>query len=256
MAVGDAPAGAWSVPAALDGERVDRAVALLTGLTRARVAEAVAAGQVRVAGRPVRRSRRVRSGERVDVDPAVLVRVEAPALAADPDVSVAVVWEDRDVLVVDKPAGLVVHPGAGQGRGTLVQGLLARYPDLAQLAETSETAARPGIVHRLDRGTSGLLVVARNAAARQSLVAQLAGRTVERCYQTLVWGALDADEGLIDAPLGRSDRDPTLMGVRAGGRSARTHYHLLGRASGPAAVTLLECRLETGRTHQIRVHLA
>jgi 23S rRNA pseudouridine1911/1915/1917 synthase len=154
--------------------------------------------------------------------------------------------------VVDKPAGLVVHPGAGHQQGTLVHGLLARWPDLAVM----EPPERPGIVHRLDKGTSGLLVVARTVAARDALVAQMAARTVDRRYTALVWGLVESDEGLIDAPIQRAETDPTRMAIRAGGRPARTRYRVEDRFRSPAPATLLECRLETGRTHQIRVHLA
>ena len=173
--------------------------------------------------------------------------------------AVAVVYADDEVIVVDKPAGLVVHPGAGHPDGTLVHGLLARFPDLAQLAEPGLGRLdrdRPGIVHRLDKGTSGLLVVARTRGARAALVAQLAARAVDRRYLALVRGRVEAAQGLIDAPLGRAEADPTRMTVRAGGREARTRYQVERRFTSPEDFTLLECRLETGRTHQIRVHLA
>ncbi|MHB1928751.1 MAG: pseudouridine synthase, partial [Acidimicrobiales bacterium] len=159
------------VAGALDGERVDRAVALLTGLTRAEVAALVDAGAVRLDGRVVAaRGRRLRSGQSLEMD--LPERPPAEGLAADPAVEFGVVHEDADMVVVDKPAGLVVHPGAGNPSGTLVQGLLARYPDLAALAALAEEdgggAGRPGIVHRLDKGTSGLLVVARTPGARRA----------------------------------------------------------------------------------------
>lgn len=240
-----------TVPATLAGERLDRAVALLTGLSRAAVAELVEAGRVRLDGEAVRlRSRRVREGEALEVDlPAADTTGPCPP---DPSVEVAVVHVDADVIVVDKPAGLVVHPGAGHRSGTLVQGLLARFPELAGVGDP----ARPGIVHRLDRGTSGLLVVARSSRAYTSLVAQLASRRVERVYVALVWGHPDAPEGVVDAPIGRALRDRTRMTVAEGGRAARTRYRVLAAYREPAPVSLLECRLETGRTHQIRVHLA
>jgi 23S rRNA pseudouridine1911/1915/1917 synthase len=253
----DRAATSWLVPAALDGERVDRAVALLTGLSRAKVSAAVDDGQVLVGGAPARsRGRRVHAGERVEVRPELLAASSDAAPLAELGVLVSVVYEDPDVVVVDKPAGLVVHPGAGNREHTLVHGLLARYPDLADLGVATDTVERPGIVHRLDKGTSGLLMVARTQQARRSLIAQLAERSVERRYTTLVWGSVAADEGVIDAPLGRSDADPTRIAVRAGGRAARTHYRVERRYATPAVVTLLDCRLESGRTHQIRVHLA
>jgi 23S rRNA pseudouridine1911/1915/1917 synthase len=243
------------IPAALDGERVDRVVALLTGLPRSEVAELVTAGAIVVAGRPVgARSRRVRAGEVLQV--TLPVAAAPVGLAAEPAVTVAVIHADDQVIVVDKPAGLVVHPGAGHQGGTLVHGLLALFPDLADQIEPGDPSDRPGIVHRLDKGTSGLLVVARTRSAHHALTAQLASRAVDRRYAALVWGQVEAVRGLIDAPLGRAQTDPTRVAVRAGGREARTRYLVESRYTEPEEMTLLECRLETGRTHQIRVHLA
>jgi 23S rRNA pseudouridine1911/1915/1917 synthase len=247
---------AETVPAALAGERVDRVVALLTGVTRAEAAELVATGRVRVGGAVVAvRSRRVAAGDELVVE---LRPPPHAVLEPDPDVPVEVVFADDHVIVVDKAPGVVVHPGAGQAGGTLVHGLLARFPDLAGLGELTEggDARRPGIVHRLDKGTSGLLVVARTPAAAASLVAQLGARTVGRRYDALAWGRFDAGGGLIDAPIGRSDADPTRMAVVASGREARTRYQVTATYEHPDRVTRLACQLETGRTHQIRVHLA
>jgi 23S rRNA pseudouridine1911/1915/1917 synthase len=177
---------------------------------------------------------------------------EARRLVADPSVLVPVVHEDEHLVVVDKPAGLVVHPGAGQQDGTLVHGLLARYPEVA---EVGVDPVRPGIVHRLDKGTSGLLLVARTPLAYERLVAMLAARAVHRRYRTLAWGHLASPTGLVDAPIGRSQREPTRMAVVERGKEARTRYEVRARYREPVEVTELACTLETGRTHQIRVHL-
>lgn len=239
------------VPAALGGERVDRVVAFMTGLTRADVASLIAGGAVELRGKVVTKpSVKVAEGDELVV--AVPEVVDEPAAKPEPDVEVPVVHADDDVLVVDKPQELVVHPGAGNASGTMVAGLLARFPDLAGVGEPD----RPGIVHRLDKGTSGLLVVARTPAAYESLVAQLSSRTVERRYLALVWGHPTPATGLVDAPIGRSKKDPTRMAVSSSGREARTRYEVRQVFTEPIEAALVECRLETGRTHQIRVHLA
>jgi 23S rRNA pseudouridine1911/1915/1917 synthase len=235
------------VPAVLAGERVDRAVALLTGWSRADVQSLLEAGDVLVEGATVAKSRRLEAGEVVTV-----LRVPAPEAPPAPEpVEIVVRHVDDDVIVVAKPAGLVVHPGAGHEHGTLVSGLLQRFPELEGVGDRF----RPGIVHRLDRETSGLLVVARSPRAYDSLVAQLSARTVDRCYQALVWGVPAARRGIVDAPIGRSEARRTRMAVRAEGRPARTAYEVIDTWSTPV-VARVECKLETGRTHQIRVHLA
>ena len=244
----------FEVPALLDGMRVDRAVSMLTGCSRSAVAGMVAGGQVLVGEEPVTsRSHAVRAGDVL----TVTLDEPSPGLVAEPDVCFEVVHEDADLVVVDKPAGLVVHPGAGLTRGTMVGGLLARYPDLESLvAEGVCDPLRPGIVQRLDKGTSGLLVVARRAPAYASLVEQLSSRRMERRYLALVTGRVADERGLVDAPIGRSNRVPTRMAVSAQGREARTGYQVLERFDAPEPLTLLALTLETGRTHQIRVHLA
>jgi 23S rRNA pseudouridine1911/1915/1917 synthase len=236
-----------AVPAALAGERVDRAVALLTGWSRSEVQSLIAAEAVLVDGAPVAKSRKLEEGEVVEV----LAEPPSPGLPApDPSIEVTVRHEDDDVVVIAKPAGLVVYPGAGHPDGTLVNGVLARYPELADVGDPN----RPGIVHRLDRDTSGLLVVARTQDAYDALVGMLAAHEVSRVYLALVWGHLESPRGVVDAPIGRSTRRPTRMTVREGGRVARTAYATEAEYTVPA-VSLVRCELETGRTHQIRVHL-
>lgn len=239
------------MPGALDGERVDRVLALLTGCSRSEAAELVAAEQVLVGDRTVHKaSHRVAEGDVVSIlrDPH---RPES-TVHADPEVDVRVVYDDDDIIVVDKQAGLVVHPGPGHRGATLVHGLLARYPELAEVGEPE----RPGLVHRLDRGTSGLMVVARTPDAYHDLVDQLSTHAVERTYVALVWGHPEHANGVIDAPIGRSRRDPLRMTVAVDGRESRTAYHVEQLFFEPVEAALLTCQLETGRTHQIRVHLS
>lgn len=238
------------LPDALAGERLDRVVAMLCDLPRSVAGELVDAGEVSVDGQ-VRRRRADRLEEGQHISLVVPLADDTPPVVADPSVEVDVVHEDDHVLVIDKPAGLVVHPGSGNPTGTLVHGLLARYPEIAGVGEPF----RPGIVHRLDRDTSGLLVVARTPEALDGLTDMLRDRTVTRRYRTLVWDHLTEPRGRIDAPIGRSAKDPTKMAVVVGGRDARTGYEVVRRYEEPVALTELVCNLETGRTHQIRVHL-
>jgi len=219
--------------------------------SRSDAASLVAAGGAQVDGEVVTSGKvRLQLGQRIDVDESKLPVTEPPA--PDATVVFAVVYEDDEVIVVDKPAGLVVHPGAGNLDGTLVNGLLARYPELAAIGEPH----RPGIVHRLDIGTSGLMVVARSVRAYHSLVYALSQRDVARVYRTMVWGHIANPTGVIDAPIGRDHRDPMRMAVVVDGKSARTRYHVLAAYVTPTEASAVECRLESGRTHQIRVHLA
>jgi len=239
------------VPGPLDGERIDRVVAMVTEVSRTEATRLVRDGAVLVDGEVTTRGAdRITAGVEVAI---ALAPADSPVRpAAEADVEVPLVHVDDQVIVVDKPEGLVVHAGAGHPDGTLVNGLLALFPALAGVGDP----ARPGIVHRLDRGTSGLLVVACTEAAYASLVGQLADRSVERRYRALVWGHPDSPRGVVDAPIGRSPRTPTKMAVTERGKPARTRYEVEASFTEPAPVSMLACRLETGRTHQIRVHLA
>ncbi len=233
---------AGDIPLAAAGQRLDQALAeLFPEHSRSRLKAWILEGAVRVDGRLPRPRDRLLGGERVIIEAEVPV---ASPLRPEP-VSFDVVYEDEALLVVDKPAGLVVHPGAGHPAGTLQHGLLHRDERLASVP-------RCGIVHRLDKDTTGLMVVARTLAAHTALVEQLQAREVRREYLALSYGELTGG-GEVAAPIGRHPRDRVRMAVTPRGRPAVTHYRLLRRYPG---MTLLRVRLETGRTHQIRVHLA
>ncbi len=227
------------------GARLDQVLAaLLPSLSRAMLQRLIRGGHVSVAGGAARAAYRVRGGERVVVD---LPEPEPSRL--EPEARpLRILHEDEDLVILDKPAGVVVHPGAGARRGTLVHFLLHHCRDLSGIGGEE----RPGIVHRLDRGTSGVIVVAKNDAAHRSLAAQFKARSVEKTYEALVWGRPRREAGTIDAPIGRHPSARIRMAVRTGGRAARSLYRLV-EPLGP--VSLLEVRPETGRTHQIRVHL-
>ncbi|NQW33246.1 MAG: RluA family pseudouridine synthase [Acidimicrobiaceae bacterium] len=240
-----------TVPSALAGQRVDRVISLVADIPRAAASQIIDAGAVLLDGVVVKAGKiKVSEGQRIVVDLSLLPEKQLPA--AEPNIKVDVVYVDDDVIVINKQAGIVVHPGAGNPTGTLVNAVLAIYPEIASVGDPF----RPGVVHRLDAGTTGLMVMARTKGAYDSLVEALQRRVVVRRYLAIVWGEMSAPSGVIDAPLGRDQRDPTKMAVLAGGKIARTNYEVRQAFTLPVSCSLLECGLETGRTHQIRVHLA
>ncbi|WP_211948055.1 RluA family pseudouridine synthase [Cupriavidus yeoncheonensis] len=248
-----APAADLAVPLILEvdsaahGERLDKLLARhFSEFSRSRLQQWIESGAVRVDGEVRRPRDAVQMGNRIEVQPQAAP--ESQAFAAE-DVPLEVVYEDATLVVVDKPAGLVVHPAAGNWSGTVLNGLLHRYPAAAALP-------RAGIVHRLDKETSGLMVVARTLTAQTDLVRQLQARTVKRTYIALVWGRT-YDEGTIDAPIGRDPHERTRMAIvhTSSGKPSRTHFRTLATVPlGRSFVSMVRCQLETGRTHQIRVH--
>ena len=216
------------------------------GLTRSAAQRLLEEGKVSLQGRPLKKNHRLRAGEALELclpDPV-------PTDARPQNIPLDIVYEDADVAVVNKPRGMVVHPAPGNPDGTLVNALLAHC---GQSLSGVGGAIRPGIVHRIDKDTSGLLIIAKNDRAHLALSAQLKDHTLSRVYEAVAIGSLKEDRGTVDAPIGRSLRDRKRMAVVPDGRRAVTHYEVLARYPG---YTHLRCQLETGRTHQIRVHMA
>ena len=216
------------------------------GLTRSAAQRLLEEGKVSLQGRPLKKNHRLRAGEALELclpDPV-------PTDARPQNIPLDIVYEDADVAVVNKPRGMVVHPAPGNPDGTLVNALLAHC---GQSLSGVGGAIRPGIVHRIDKDTSGLLIIAKNDRAHLALSAQLKDHTLSRVYEAVAIGSLKEDRGTVDAPIGRSLRDRKKMAVVSDGRRAVTHYEVLARYPG---YTHLRCQLETGRTHQIRVHMA
>lgn len=235
------------------GWRLDRFLASALGdISRSRLQQLIESGAVSHTRKTIRDGNfRVKPGEAYTVD----VPPPAPAVPQGQDIPLEVVYEDKDLIVIEKPAGLVVHPAAGNPDGTLVNALIAHCG--ASLSGVGGVA-RPGIVHRLDKDTSGLLVAAKTQRAMGSLAKQFANHTIERAYHAVVWGAPRAGEGVVEGQIGRNPFDRKRMAVlRGGGKEARTRYRLIEKFGDPEKpfASLIECRLETGRTHQIRVHL-
>jgi 23S rRNA pseudouridine1911/1915/1917 synthase len=229
----------------ISGERLDKYLAEQCQISRSYAKKLISEGQVTVNGRSAKASQKLNIGDRIVAE----ILPPSPISLAPEAIPLKVIYEDNDLIVIDKPAGLVVHPAAGHHSGTLVNAILAHCPDLGTIKST----VRPGIVHRLDKDTSGLIVVAKNEAAHASLSRQIKQRSIKKGYLALLVGHLSPDQGAIEAPIGRHPKDRKRMAVVSGGREARTAYKVIEYFDG---YTLVEAMPETGRTHQIRVHFA
>ncbi len=237
----------YTIDEEIAGERIDKALSTLAAdWSRSQIANWITdGGVIKVNGEDVKPKYKVRKGDVIEID----VPEPEPLEVIPEDLDLDIVYEDEDVLVVNKPKGMVVHPAPGHTTGTLVNGLMHHCKDLSGI----NGVLRPGIVHRIDMDTSGLLMVAKNDNAHQSLVEQLVNKTVTRKYTALVHGHIAHDKGTIDAPIGRDPKDRQKQAIVDKGKHAVTHFHVKERFGG--LYTLVECTLETGRTHQIRVHM-
>jgi len=236
----------WTLDGRSDGRRLDVFLSECAGVTRSRAAAIIRSGGATIDGRPETKAGfLLKSGMRVYF---VIPEVQAADAVAQ-DIPLDIRYQDADLAVIFKPSGMVVHPAAGNRDGTLVNALLHHLTDLSGIGGS----LRPGIVHRIDKDTSGLLLVAKNDFSHAALSEQIKAHTVERAYMAIVYGAMKADEGTVDGPIGRHPTDRKRMAIVPNGRGARTHWRVLERLRG---ATLIEARLTTGRTHQIRVHMA
>ena len=228
-----------------DGQRADVYLsAAFPSISRSRIQELIKEGHILLNGQAIKSGKKLEQGDKLFCDIPAPVPLKLEPVPMD----LSVVYEDDCIIVINKPQGLVVHPAPGSGDKTLVHGLLAHCGDLSGI----NGVLRPGIVHRLDKDTSGLLAVAKNDAAHRSLAEQIQAGTMKRQYIAVVWGVVDEPAGIVDAPIGRDPKDRQRMAAIAGGKAARTVYTVLDRLKDKSVV---QCDLQTGRTHQIRVHM-
>ena len=234
-----------------DGERVDRVIAFFSGHSRSKVSDLISRRLILRNGIPIKKGSEIAHMNDMISMPKFSDEV-VEEVVSDPTIDFGVVFEDDSVIVINKPSGLIVHPGSGIANGTLANGLAAQFHDMRNIGDP----IRLGLVHRLDKGTSGLLIVARTSEALDNLKLQMQKRQIHRQYFAIVAGHVESDKGVVDAPLGRDPKNPLKRAVIQNGKYARTSYEVDQKLESPFKISMLSCRLETGRTHQIRVHLA